>query len=392
MIRSYSSYLLLLCLSFTGISIKAQVQFSNPPLQGIEGQDFFIVNYVDHDATIGLLDNHCGDKTYDGHQGTDFLLRSFKTMDSGVYVRAVANGRVFITKDSLFDRNKHTNPGGFGNYIGINHNDQYYTYYAHLQKYSLLVQVGDSVVAGQNIAKVACSGNCTDPHVHLEVWDQNSVLVDPFEGPCQSATSSLWMTQPVYDTSLKVIDIGFTPYIPDLDTLRERYNVRDTFYAGLDDTVNFWIQVQGLRTGDSLRTDWYSPGGTYWFSYTSVQPSDTWYYYYWTYIYTPDTPGVWTTKFYVNNDSVASRNFYIMQPAGMNRLKMANALFDISPNPCHDNVFIYGKAAQRISICDMAGREVAAYPAGSTLLNISGLPPGIYTLHCGNIVKKILKE
>jgi len=369
---------------------KAQVQFTSYPLQGTPGIDFYIVNYPDHDTAAGILDNSCGDKTYDGHQGTDFVLRSFKTMDSGVYVRAVANGRVFITKDSLFDRNKHTNAGGFGNYIGINHNYQYYTYYAHLLKYSLLVQVGDSVVAGQNIARVACSGNCTDPHVHLEVWDNNSVLVDPFTGPCQ-LMPSLWAAQPLYDTTLKVIDIGFTPYVPDLDTLRERYDVRDTFYAGIDDTVNFWIQAQGLRTGDSIRTDWYSPGGAYWFSYTTVQPYNGWYYYYWNYIYTPDTIGTWTTKFYVNNVLVSTRNFYIVAPTVVPHAGRAEQSFIVSPNPCHDRIFIQG-AGQTVILTDMYGRRIAEYPAATNSLNVSGLPAGQYLLKCGNVVRKVSKE
>ena len=380
------------CFILPGIKGAAQLQFANPPLQGVEGQDYFIVNYMDHDTTAGLKDYECGDKTYQGHTGTDFVLRSFKTMDSGVYVKAVANGRVFITKDSLFDRNKHTNAAGFGNYIGINHNSQYYTYYAHLMKYSLLVQVGDSVVAGQNIAKVACSGNCTDPHVHLEVYDNNSVLVDPFTGPCQSATAGLWTSQPFYDTSLKIIDIGFTPYVPNLDTLRERYNVRDTFRVGIDTTVNFWIQMQGLHAGDSLRTDWYTPGGTYWFSYTYVQDSDAWYNYYWTYINMPDTIGKWTTRFYINNNLVASRNFYVVHPTGINETGIINAVFEISPNPCEEKLIVHNTMDQPYILTDMTGRKIAQYPASVKAISMASLPKGMYLLKCGSVVKKVVKE
>jgi hypothetical protein len=307
-------------------------------------------------------------------------------------VRAVADGRVFLTKDSLFDRNKHTNAGGFGNYIAINHNNTYYTYYAHLMKYSLLVHVGDSVVAGQNIAKVACSGNCIDPHVHLEVYDNNSILVDPFTGPCQSATPGLWTSQPFYDTSLKVIDLGFTPYVPNLDTLRERYNVKDTFYTGVDDTVNFWLQMQGLRSGDSLRIDWYSPGGAYWFSYTSVQDSDAWYYYYWNYIYTPDTPGAWTAKFYVNNSLAASKKFYVVDPTAFGELSTANVKFEISPNPCRDKLFLHGNSEWTSVLTNISGKKIAEYAAGVKVIDLSALPKGMYLLKCGGIVRKILKE
>ena len=126
----------LFMLIFLCSAAHAQVKFSQP-LQGTSGQDYWIVNYVDHDLTGGLLNYACSNKTYDGHEGTDYVLRSFKTMDSGVVVYAMADGIVFKTKDSLFDRSKVKNNLGLGNYVAINHGGEYWAYYGHLKKFSL---------------------------------------------------------------------------------------------------------------------------------------------------------------------------------------------------------------------------------------------------------------
>ena len=50
----------------------------------------------------------------------------------------------------------------------------------------MLVKVGDTVKEGEPIGMIGSSGNSTDPHLHLEVYDINSNIVDPFAGACQS--------------------------------------------------------------------------------------------------------------------------------------------------------------------------------------------------------------
>ena len=121
---------LLICLRLTQLCAGQEVKFSMP-LSGIAGKDFFIDYYVDHDSAGSIQDAFCGTKTYDGHKGTDFLLRGYKSMDSGVYVYAAADGRVFEVKDGAYDRNKHWKSGGFGNHVAIIHQDKICTYYGH---------------------------------------------------------------------------------------------------------------------------------------------------------------------------------------------------------------------------------------------------------------------
>lgn len=55
-----------------------------------------------------------------------------------------------------------------GLYVCINHNNGYYTCYAHMSKRN--VTVGQTVARGQIIGYVGKSGWATGPHVHFEVW------------------------------------------------------------------------------------------------------------------------------------------------------------------------------------------------------------------------------
>ena len=56
---------------------------------------------------------------------------------------------------------------GYGQMIEVNHGNGYITRYAHASR--LLVNVGDRVTPGEEIAKVGCTGRCTGAHLHFEV-------------------------------------------------------------------------------------------------------------------------------------------------------------------------------------------------------------------------------
>ena len=64
----------------------------------------------------------------------------------------------------------------YGKCILIDHKNGYYTFYAHLN--TILVQVGQSILAGTQIGTVGQTGNVTGPHLHFEVrtnpnWNRN---------------------------------------------------------------------------------------------------------------------------------------------------------------------------------------------------------------------------
>ncbi len=56
----------------------------------------------------------------------------------------------------------------YGHYIVVNHNNGYYTLYAHMSK--RMKKVGDIVQRGATIGLVGQTGSATGPHLHFEVW------------------------------------------------------------------------------------------------------------------------------------------------------------------------------------------------------------------------------
>ncbi len=250
------------------------------PVEGEPGKDVILVNHVDHDTTFNAIRNYnCTVYTYDGHDGTDFVLRSFRQMDSGVAVLAAADGHVIAVVDTLYDRNKVSIiERGFGNYIAIKHAEGYFTYYAHIRNGSAKVRVGQRVERGDPIALVGSSGNSTDPHLHFEVWRR----VDPFAGNCADRTS-LWIEQHNISGEHTIVDHGITTWPPLLDTIRERPpNTRliDTSAT----TITAWSLHTGVTLGDVFSISWFTPQGARWFEFSSASPTTTNYFYWWSFI------------------------------------------------------------------------------------------------------------
>ena len=66
--------------------------------------------------------------------------------------------------------------GGYGNCIMIDHGNGYKTLYGHLS--SIGVSEGQSVSQGAVIGAVGSTGNSTGPHLHFEVYANDS-RIDP---------------------------------------------------------------------------------------------------------------------------------------------------------------------------------------------------------------------
>jgi len=94
------------------------------------------------------------------HKGIDFAAKP------GTDVVAVASGIVTIAGKY----------GSYGNFIEVDHGNNYKTRYAHNNK--VLVSKGDSVVKGQVIAALGNTGRSTGPHLHFEVL-KNDKHINP---------------------------------------------------------------------------------------------------------------------------------------------------------------------------------------------------------------------
>lgn len=104
--------------------------------------------------------------------------------DYGADVLAVADGVVVDTLNTLSDQKPGTLPdpkmmniGNVdGNHIVIDLGDGVYAFYAHLQKGSVQVSVGDGVKRGQVMAKLGNTGNTSGPHLHFHLMEGASPL------------------------------------------------------------------------------------------------------------------------------------------------------------------------------------------------------------------------
>jgi len=63
---------------------------------------------------------------------------------------------------------------GLGAYIVIRHADGSETVYAHLS--AVYVAQGQSVAQGEQIGAIGCTGYCTGPHLHFELWIGGSAV------------------------------------------------------------------------------------------------------------------------------------------------------------------------------------------------------------------------
>lgn len=61
-----------------------------------------------------------------------------------------------------------------GNYITIKHDNEEFSFYAHLKRNSMKVKKGDVVKEGQYIANCGNSGNSTEPHLHFQLMNRRN--------------------------------------------------------------------------------------------------------------------------------------------------------------------------------------------------------------------------
>jgi murein DD-endopeptidase MepM/ murein hydrolase activator NlpD len=91
------------------------------------------------------------------HEGVDF------SAPTGTDIYATGDGVVAVADRAM---------AGYGNQIIIDHGFGYKTMYAHLQEFK--VRKGERVNRGQIIGTVGNTGKSTSPHLHYEVWKNNT--------------------------------------------------------------------------------------------------------------------------------------------------------------------------------------------------------------------------
>ena len=278
------------------------------PIVGIPGEDFSLGPLFDGDPSPGqVLDYMGGDRTYDGHRGTDFGLLSFTDMEIGVPVVAALEGMVTAAVDGNDDRQTTNRLWQPGNYVRIHHGRDRASYYGHLQKNSVIVKVGQHVRTGQQIANVGSSGNSSGPHLHFECIE-NRIRIDPFAGPA-NRTASRWVSLPEYTYPMKTIDAGISVE----RTVQPMQISRAPLVRAGADWFECWIITLNQTTGIVRRWELVRPDGRVHTTSSEQAQAAADFHHSWWWLENPQlTRGRWTVRVWHDHELAVTLPVYVL--------------------------------------------------------------------------------
>ncbi|MDN5919341.1 MAG: M23 family metallopeptidase [Pseudonocardia sp.] len=93
----------------------------------------------------------------------------------GIDLAAPIGTPIYALADGVVD--KAGPASGFGMWVVLKHTDGTSSVYGHINR--ALVEAGQEVKAGDEIAEVGNRGQSTGPHLHLEVWEQDGSKTNP---------------------------------------------------------------------------------------------------------------------------------------------------------------------------------------------------------------------
>lgn len=243
------------------------------PLACEIGKTCEVQNYVDRIEGPGVGDYRCGSETYEAHNGVDIRLPDMAAQRRGVDVLAPAAGRVSRVRDGVADvsvrvRGQAAVAGQeCGNGIVIDHGEGWESQACHLAQGSVKVRIGETVRAGQPMARVGLSGNTEYPHLHLTIRHLGRV-VDPFRpdgGGCEAVggpgTGSLWTARAAVMMSYKpaaVLNAGFSGQTLTLDGVDDPGPVPAGKTAP---ALLAYVRAINLKVGDQQRLVVTGPDG-----------------------------------------------------------------------------------------------------------------------------------
>ena len=371
----------------------------NWPLKQAAGYNYLsyygVANYVDlNPANPGsVIDWNCGNRTYDvsgyNHGGCDIFLWPFDINmmeDEQVEIIAAADGIIIGKDDGNFDHNCAMGSSDW-NAVYVLHNDGKMTWYGHMKTGSTTsLSVGDTVHTGDYLGLVGSSGSSTGPHLHFEVHDALDVVVEPFQGSCNPATS-LWASQkPYYESSINTIMTNSPAPVFNACPALHDINRKDTFTCS--DVIYFSSYFHDQMVGQNATYTIYYPDNSIYDTWTFAM-SDPYYvasWWYWYYTLPSAAPyGAWryTLDFMGQH---AEYTFYVLCGTAPSALPGTNAnqSFSLSPNPATEKLQINSVAPiEWISVSDMSGRMMHVLFENNQI-DVSGLSAGIYQLQFSN--------
>lgn len=353
-----------------------------------------ISNYVDQNQNFPdqLTDYNCGSTTYDttsgyNHQGLDVFSWPFgwNMMDNDeAEIIAAAAGQIIFKSDGNFDRSCDFSTTTPWNAVYIQHNDGSIAWYGHLKNGSLTNKnIGDMVSEGEYLGVMGSSGISTGPHLHFEVYMDNSYtqLVDPYAGACNSLNAdSWWQSQkpylnPAVNAVLTHTDPPVFNTCPTTETTNrsDDYDTDDTIYCALylkDQAAGTSINLKVRRPDNSVLYDWNFP-------LNDDFPISWWY---WSFSGVFDMNGTWQWEATYNGQTTI-HSFNITGALSINEENFES--LSIYPNPSNDIVNINSTTKiSNATIVDVLGKTVLNFKDNSELgirqLNLSDLANGMY--------------
>ena len=276
-------HLVLVIMSVLAVSLASATDLAHrpPSLDSFElglpldcrlGETCWVANYVDVDPTMTAHDFRCHARTYEGHDGTDFLIRDLSVMAAGVPVLASAPGVVRSARDGMADvaltdalSRERIAGRECGNGVVLDHEQGWQTQYCHIRRGTVRVKKGERVGRGQELGLVGLSGQTEFPHVHVTVRHQGQVI-DPFTGQssmagCGRAGTSLWHTdQSLSYEPFALYHAGIAGNPPQIDAIRAG-KIEDPPPSGTSAALVLWVDILGVEAGDRVRFHLTGPDG-----------------------------------------------------------------------------------------------------------------------------------
>jgi hypothetical protein len=232
--------------------------FAFYPQAGNQYEDLWISNYVDLDGSGGILDWNCTGYTYDGHDASDSIIRSFGEQALGVPIFAVDDGVVISTDDGHPDMNT-VWAGQPANFVLVDHGGGRTGYYWHMKNGSVAVSASDPVVAGQQLGLTASSGISNYPHLHFGIYDFGTDT-EPYTGTCNPGPSG-WVDQDPLMTTPFVWDFGFAR--DDITTYQLPDELPRTGHVAFADPLIYhWLMLPSLPAFSDWRVVYKRPDGS----------------------------------------------------------------------------------------------------------------------------------
>lgn len=341
-------------------------------------------NYVDQNFSSGLLDYACGNRTYDGHRGVDLITWPFPwhLYDNDLVEVVAGEAGTIIDKDDGFD-DDHCACFGMWNAVYLQHADGSVAWYGHLKRNSLTQKgIGQSVAKGEYLGIVASSGCSTAPHLHLEVYDNQNNLIDPFVGNCNSLNNqSWWVGQQAYREPKinAALTHGAVPQ-HGCPGISEAPFFKNTFAPG--ETVYFAGYYRDQIANQPSNYRILLPNNTVWQNWTHSSPQTyfaSWWW--WTWQLPLNGPyGVWRFEIEYDGQTVSHPFNYGITTSTENLLLAKQV--EVFPNPTTKSVHLIYETeeAMEVQLISSAGQTIGPVLSRPQAIDLSTLSDGLYYL------------